>query len=1286
MKFVFRLGFAGLSAVALTFGAGSAHARCIDPNTNTVDDAADCLFVDKSEEDCRLGFAVDMDGTGTPPADPKKIECVDGEDCDADGAVNGKCHFRIGACVNVPTASCAAATGDLLTVTKPSAKDANDAIKRPTAVYNRRTIGDAINAILPSAGQACTDADLPVVVELKAKKGKCGSPANQSCTSDQECDDYCLPSFSASKALVGATLVDADETSLDKAKFKLTCLPATAGAQGAEAFQIADSGDLIGGPLAMGKVGDYMIRNGNIRAVIRGLGREHSFSLLNGGQLIDADLARFDGSQDRDSWQGIQPMINVSSTQATDSIVVVNDGSNGLPAIIESSGPDDLFDTIQPDVLVFTQPPLSVPQSAVDSNLPLQVSTRFILSPYSNYVQVATKVENLGASTLRLYVGDFINPSGQLEPFGPGQGYGETLIRNGSDSASQGQTLDFLAFQGQFDAAGVTYGLVFPTTTTGTMTTRNTSSFSQSGVFAWLNNQNLFDTLFSDPDDKPDGSFVVPAGGENTLRRWFVIGKTVSDVTKVRSELFVRETGAVQGTVTVAGAPVSGAHVTLINNRINEPGACPETTNCVNVYSSTLTDESGFYRIYAPVGSYRIATRSKGTPFEDNEPAPTETPIVIEYKKTALLDVDLPGTATVSISITDHLSNPSPGKVSIVGVPEAADPLNSEFAGGIAEMVGRYFGWPFENKGDAFGLVDVQFAGADGQTGDFLLEPGTYQVVTSRGYEYDVHSQSLTVQAGDDVDLSAVVNRVVDTSGFVSIDTHVHMLNSPDSAVSRERRILTMIAEGVDFFANTDHDFIHDLSDEITAMGVGNLVANAPAAEMTTSQYGHFNAWPQAVNAAEVDGGALDWGRAGEPNGAGYPSDGSYDLSPAEIFGSFNPASQVIQINHFNSDSLGHFNQLAIDTDAVPPVSATVAYRCVGGSFDGNPCEVPICLGGANDGASCTIPANCPGGTCSSPSFGRTCDDGGVCMAAGHPNNFLRLDPSVTNTFDDGFTALEVWIEAGRAQTDLLRSDNMSDWFNLLNQGIYKAGVADSDTHHSVTVQAGGPRTFVASATDDPGSIDPAALAVSVNGMRAIGTNGPFLSVELNNNSGGTAGHALGTSRTVEFDGGGTDSVSIHVEAPLWAEYDRIELYVNSVPSCQSEWNFLGVVNPSSCTVAPTMTLNKGAGFTVNTVAGAFGAGQRQVTDVSVPLTVSADSWVVVVVRGTDGVSHPLFPMQPQDLESAGNTTLAALTDNGAPLPWNLNEEGALALAFSNPLFFDDGDGTCKGGAPCPGM
>ncbi len=1270
------LAVGGLFLGSVVCGASRVQAACIDPSTLAVDTLGDCLFIDKSATDCRLGFAVDMDGAGAPPADPNKIECVDGTACDADGAVNGSCVFRVGACVNLPVAACSLGTAATAVVTGPSAKDAGNAFKTPAAVYNRRALTDAFDSLLPSAVTACTSPNLPVKVDLKKKTGKCGSPVGQSCSSDQECDDYCIPSFSKSKVKVGVSVLDGAGKPYDKGLMKLSCVPAPAGAAGARAFQIASSGDLIGGPLAMGRVGDYMIRNGNVRAVIRGVGREHSFGLLNGGQLIDADLARANPADDRDSWQGIQPMVNISSTQGTDSVVVESSGSDGKPAIIRSSGPDDLLDVIMPDVMIFTSTPLSVPQSAVDVNLPLQITTDYILSPFSNAIQIATKVENLGGTALKIYMGDFVNPSGQLEAFGPGQGFGETLLRNGGDLISKGQTLDFLAFQGVAGADGVSYGLVFPKTVG--WTTRSSSAFAQSGVFAWVNNQDLFHTLFNDPNAKPAGSFTIPAGGENTLRRWFVIGKTVADVSEVRTDLFLQDKAALQGTITVNGAPVKGAHVALLNNNGNFKSSCPSGRNCTNVFSGTLTDEAGFYRFMVPAGEYRVAARATGTPYENSLDVPTETSVLLTKKKTLVQNIDLPGTATVTVNVVDQSGSPVAAKVSVVGVPASPDPLNTEVTAGLLAVAGRYFGFPIEEKGDVFGLPAVEFADASGSTGAFKLEPGSYHVVVSHGPEFDAYDEVINLTAGGSATVNATVNRVVDTSGFVSMDNHVHMLYSPDSEVSPERRITTMLAEGVDYFSSTDHDFVHSLSDQISSMGVGGLIASAPSDEITTSHYGHFNVWPLTVNAAKVDGGAFDWGRAGETNGAGYPSDGSYDVAPRDIFGAFNPTTQVIQINHFNSGSgLGNYSMLGIDTGHVPPVSSNRVYRCVGGSFNGNPCQIAICLGGDDDGSSCTSNADCSsgGGSCSSANpFGRSCP-GGTCTLSGPLSQYLRLDPAETNLFDNGFTALEVWIEAGRSQTSLLRSQNFGDWFNLLNQGIFKTGVADSDTHQNVIVQAGGPRTYVASSTDDPASIDPSVLALSTNAMRAIGSNGLFMKVSLDNNAGGTASQELAHSRSVEFTGGGVDKVKVHIEAPTWAQYDRIEVYMNSDPACKSEWTFFGVVNPSSCDVTPTLTLNKGTDFSVAVETGISGHGQRQVTDVTIPVTIADDTWVVVVARGTDGVSKPLFPMNPQNLNVAANATLSDLTDGGTAPPWNLGEEGALALAYSNPLFFDDGDG-----------
>ena len=72
---------------------------------------------------------------------------------------------------------------------------------------------------------------------------------------------------------------------------------------------------------------------------------------------------------------------------------------------------------------------------------------------------------------------------------------------------------------------------------------------------------------------------------------------------------------------------------------------------------------------------------------------------------------------------------------------------------------------------------------------------------------------------------------------------------------------------------------------------------------------------------------------------------------------------------------------------------------------------------------------------------------------------------------------------------------------------------------------------------------------------------------------------------------------------------------------------------------------------------------------------LAQDTWFVVIVRGRDGVSHPLWPVMPGSLSAASNTTLAQLLDG------NLSESGTLALGNTNALFADV-DGTAGFRAP----
>jgi len=84
---------------------------------------------------------------------------------------------------------------------------------------------------------------------------------------------------------------------------------------------------------------------------------------------------------------------------------------------------------------------------------------------------------------------------------------------------------------------------------------------------------------------------------------------------------------------------------------------------------------------------------------------------------------------------------------------------------------------------------------------------------------------------------------------------------------------------------------------------------------------------------------------------------------------------------------------------------------------------------------------------------------------------------------------------------------------------------------------------------------------------------------------------------------------------------------------------------------------------------GVPGGSRRETTKVVSFSGLTQDTWFVVLVRGRDGVSRPMFPIMPASLTAASNTTLAQLLDG------NLGESGVMALGNTNALYADV-DGT----------
>jgi hypothetical protein len=966
------------------------------------------------------------------------------------------------------------------------------------------------------------------------------------------------------------------------------------------------SSECVKGPLSRCRAGDYLLANDRIRVVVQDLQRNLFGIGQFGGQIIDADLVRIPPDPERDNFEEWSTSINIENTAHYTALQILNDGSDGQAAVIRATGVDDLLDFINPSTVVaaFGFP---FPAAANDTDLPVEVMTDYVLEPGRNWVRVETTVHNTGATPLSIYFGEFLNGSGQVEQFQSAYGFGEPTVtlRCPAGAANPCNTIVYAGVQ---QGAGVSYGY--------TNEDPDSSAFSTAGVAVPLIGTEVVLAVIGAASPPWTMATNGTPGDAITFTRYFIVGDgSVSSVLDARNQALGLATGRLEGNVTAGGVPTAGVQMTVLGSGSEAPAGLTR-----NVVTQALTDANGHYALTIPPGSYTVAANLDGSPFEASSPTPVEHPIAIAAYATTTQDVALPATGTLVVNLVDELGAPLAGKASVVGFDPSPGPRNTQSVFGLINLNTGIFG-DFGPDELPFGLAQTLFFDQHGTSGPVSLEPGSYRVVVSHGPEYSIAAQDVTLTPGATTTVNAQVARVVDSTGFVASDFHVHSIESPDSNVSRRDRVVTMLAEGVDFFTPSDHDIRTDYAPDVAALGASNLISTAVSAEITTFDYGHFNAWPATIDPGQVNGGSVDHGGAA-PAGQDFPAFGNYNLTPGQIMAAAaaDPTVNTVQINHIHSFfSIDGNSGLAIDTGVVPPQSAV-------------------------------------------------------------PGAARRLNPAIPNYFDAGFNALEVWIgdDRGQVYTNFL-GQNAGDWFNLINQGIVRPGVADSDTHVKVTGQAGIPRTMVASPTDDPAALAAIApsLSQNVNDGRTFGTNAPILRVTSSAASTGqTGGLALGLPTLISTTDGAV-SIHVDVESPVWAPFDKVEFYVNSTTTRTASMKESGAGMVSVKRYGITPDYVQTVSPTLVTVNGAIPGAQRLEASTTLDLTgLTHDAWVVVMVKGTDGVSRPLFPVIPDSLKRSTNNTLADLTDG------NLGEDGMTALAFSNPLYVDvDG-----GGWTAPGL
>ena len=139
------------------------------------------------------------------------------------------------------------------------------------------------------------------------------------------------------------------------------------------------------------------------------------------------------------------------------------------------------------------------------------------------------------------------------------------------------------------------------------------------------------------------------------------------------------------------------------------------------------------------------------------------------------------------------------------------------------------------------------------------LLPGAYTIFASRGFEFSVATQSVTLVTGQSQSVSLNIRRTVPTHGWVAADTHIHTLTkSRHGDATEDERMLTIAGEGIELAVATDHNIHADYREAAQRTSTSDRFTAVVGNEVTTKA-GHFNAFPIQPGSAVADFATTNW-------------------------------------------------------------------------------------------------------------------------------------------------------------------------------------------------------------------------------------------------------------------------------------------------------------------------------------------------------------------------------------------------------------------------------------------
>ncbi len=204
----------------------------------------------------------------------------------------------------------------------------------------------------------------------------------------------------------------------------------------------------------------------------------------------------------------------------------------------------------------------------------------------------------------------------------------------------------------------------------------------------------------------------------------------------------------------------------------------------------------------------------------------------------------------------------SPVQVAVGGEAtlDLSAPVPARLQATVKDKAGS--GLPFQliaqPQGDIAAVGSRTFVDADGAA-TFELPAGTWKLWLHHGPEFSLHEAEVQLATGKVTTVSATLERVLETDGWIAGDFHIHAEHSADSTVPNRQRLIDAAAAGIEYAVASDHDFITDYSVFLAEAGLEGKLTVASGVEVSTVALGHHNVWPLVTQPDLAGNGAPDW-------------------------------------------------------------------------------------------------------------------------------------------------------------------------------------------------------------------------------------------------------------------------------------------------------------------------------------------------------------------------------------------------------------------------------------------